>query len=120
MKNAEGFWNKTQVEAFNSLKTIKAGSAYLVNMTASGTITVKGTAIKNPTLTVPTGKSGSVIMQGCPFSTAVDFVTAYAGGISSIAYIKNFLGFWQDYGTSNSISSFEPGKGYYVKLKWYN
>jgi GH43 family beta-xylosidase len=111
VKDANGFWKKDQVSAFNSLKTITAGNGYLVYMNTVGTLSIKGTPlnINNLSLTIKNGWN----LIGCPFITTTPFSKEYNS--TNCQTIKNFDGFWQPNGTLNSIENFEVGKGYYIK-----
>ena len=113
IKNANGFWKKGQNSTLHSLKTITAGEGYLVKMNVAGNLVITGIPISivaySPISTLKTGWN----LIGCPFQTVTPFSTAY--NASNCQTIKNFTGFWIPNGTTNSLSIFEPGKGYFLK-----
>jgi len=115
IKDANGFWEKGQVDAFNSLKTITAGKGYLVYMNTAGILQITGTAVQTPNLGVSKvgwnliGYPGCADANNCnaiPFSTYFNSINCQV--------IKNFDGFWSPTEPLNSIQNLEPGKGYYV------
>jgi hypothetical protein len=111
IKTMDAFWRSGQNIAFNSLKTITDGAAYLVYMKATGTIAVSGTAI---TASLPTIKTGWQLL-GCPYQANTTLSTILSS--TNCSEIKNFTGFWIPSGTTNSITTLDPGKGYFVKGK---
>ena len=112
IKTMDAFWRKGQNNAFNLLQTITTGKGYLVNMNVGGSLKISGFPLTNLSLPVP--NTGWQLL-GCPYQTATLFSTAYSATNSQ--YIKNFIGFWTPTGTLNSITNFEPGKGYFLKGK---
>lgn len=109
IKTADGFWRSGQNPIFNSLKTITDGSAYLVNMKVAGTISLTGVQITTGLPVIKTGWQ----MLGCTYQTSTSLSSIFSAANCSI--IKNFSGYWIPLGTSNSISTLDPGKGYFLK-----
>ena len=115
VKNTDGFWKPNQPEPFNSLHTIEPGKGYLVYMNMGGTIQITGTpSVQTPNLGVCTGWQ----LIGYPCSGESSFapmpISDYFNATNA-EIIKNFDGFWQPNGTTNSIQNFEVGKGYWLK-----
>jgi rhamnogalacturonan endolyase len=113
IKNASAFWLKGQNVAFNSLNTMSAGQGYLVKMNAATSISITGVPLSGPAqYPVNTLKAGWNLL-GCPYQNTTPFTNHF--NATNCQIIKNFEGFWQPGGTTNSITNFEPGKGYYIK-----
>lgn len=110
IKTMDGFWRKGQSEFFNSLKGIESGKAYLVKMNVAGKISLLGNKIAS-ILTLPTTSGWHLL--GCPFQSTTAISTQLNS--SNCIEIKNFDGFWIPEGTTNSLSNFESGKGYFIK-----
>jgi hypothetical protein len=109
IKTFDAYWRLGQNTVFNSLKAISDGGAYLVNMKAAATLSLTGTPISLPfTTSLKTGWN----LVGLPSQSSITIATEVSG--KSITSVKNFDGFWQSTGTP-SITSFDIGKGYYVK-----
>jgi len=109
VKTFDAFWKKGQSSNLNSLKAITDGAAYLVSMKNAASLHVLGTAISLPFAeTLKTGWN----LIGNPLSTLQNITTKV--GTSPLQSIKNFDGFWKSSGTLNSITNFEPGKGYFM------
>ena len=116
VKDMNYFWLKGENNALNGLKTIQAGNGYFINMNAEGTLSVIGIPMRtnldvraNNNSPLQTGWQ----MIGCPYQTIQDF-SSFLNATQS-QQIKNFDGFWIPNGTTNSISTFIPGKGYLLK-----
>lgn len=111
IKTMDSFWRKDQADVFNLLKSLTAGEGYLVNMNSAATLSLTGTPLTR-SVQIPSGSDWQLI--GNPYQKSVPFVNLFTA--SDISMIKNFEGFWiPDAGAINSISSFEVGKGYFVK-----
>jgi len=114
IKTASAFWYKGQNLAFNSLNTMSAGQGYLVKMNAATSISITGVPLSGPAqYPVNTLKAGWNLL-GCPYQNTTPFTNHF--NATNCQIIKNFDGFWQPGGTTNSITNFEPGKAYYIKL----
>jgi len=109
IKTSDVFWKSDQSEIFNSLKQIKNGEAYLINMKSGSSLSVTGPAVPLP-LTISIKKGLNMI--GVPSQSSVSIQTLVNG--KPIEYIKNFQGAWFLNGSSG-ITTLEPGKGYYIK-----
>lgn len=112
IKNLNGFWRKGQSAAFNSLTALTPGMGYVVNMNAAASIVVSGTAINAAMPAIPTTANWTLV--GCPYQTATDIGTAF--DVSKISAVKNFESFW-DGTTTGTLTTINPGNGYFVKLK---
>jgi len=109
IKTFDSFWRNGQNGLFNSLKSITDGAAYLVNMKAAATISLTGDPVNLPfTATLKSGWN----LVGLPSQSAVTIATEVNG--KPVSSVKNFDGYWQSVGTT-SITTFDVGKGYYVK-----
>jgi len=111
VKDADSFWKSGQVASLNSLTTITSGEAYLVKMNTLGTLTLTGSETLSG---LPTPISGWQ-MVGCPFQTTTTLDSHFTGVETEV--VKDFDGFYEPNGTTNSITNLEPGKGYFVKGK---
>jgi hypothetical protein len=109
IKNFDGFWEKGQKAALNSLTTITDAGAYFVLLTAPATLTVIGNPVSLSLLNVKSGWN----LIGCQYQQNTAFSTNF--NATNCSSIKNFDGFWIPNGTTNSIQNFEPGKGYFIK-----
>lgn len=111
IKNADNFWYKGQNNSLNGLTKISSGNAYLVKMNAAGTLTITGPPVykKQNIASMKTGWN----MLGCVYQYNTPFTTDLNS--SNTKTIKNFTGFWEPNGSTNSIVNFETGKGYYLK-----
>src|ERR1035437_5581995 len=110
IKNETSFWRNGQTTAYNSLNKINPGAAYLINMNTAASITMTGTPVGLPTYSsLSTGWN----MMGCYEQTATN-ITNYFNA-TNCKEIKNFNGFWIPGGSTNSITSIDPGKGYFIK-----
>ncbi|MBK8806154.1 MAG: hypothetical protein IPO21_05735 [Bacteroidales bacterium] len=105
------FWRTDLPEVFNSLKTIEVGKGYLVKMNTAGSLVINGSTF-NKTLKIYES-NGKWQLIGCPTTNATPFSQYYNQNNCSI--IKNFDGFWNPTGSTNSLNSFEPGQGYFIK-----
>ena len=112
IKNANGFWKKGQAIPLNSLQTITAGNGYLVKMNAAGTLSVVGIPVETRLIA---SQNAGWNLTGCSFQTSTAFSTVY--NATNCDIIKDFEGFWVPAGTLNGMSTFENGKGYFVKAK---
>jgi hypothetical protein len=114
IKDMNSFWRTGQAGALNSLQTITTGKGYLVKMNAAGILVISGTQCRGVLQYAPTGWqligypcAGESSFAPIPFSNYFNATNA--------EIIKNFDGFWQPSGTTNSVHNFEPGKGYFLK-----
>jgi mannan endo-1,4-beta-mannosidase len=113
IKTADVFWEKGQSSLLNSLKYISAGSAYLVKMNTVGNLVLIGIPISIPGVYPSTTTKSGWNLIGCPFQSAIQLSNYY--NTSNSKMIKNFTGFWISGGATNSITTLDPGKGYYLK-----
>jgi len=114
IKSASAFWNKGQPAAFNSLTRLTAGQGYLVNMNTAGTLTISGIPCTGVLPYAPIGWQ----LIGYPCTDVLPYAPTPISNYfntSNCQIIKNFEGYWQPNGTSNSLSNFEPGKAYFLK-----
>ncbi|MBK8808506.1 MAG: hypothetical protein IPO21_18480 [Bacteroidales bacterium] len=105
------FWRTDLPEVFNSLKTIEVGKGYLVKMNSAGSLVINGSTFSK-TLKI-NESNGKWQLIGCPTTNATPFSQYYNQNNCSI--IKNFDGFWNPISSTNSLNTFEPGNGYFVK-----
>ena len=117
IKTMDAFWRKGQNTIFNSLTKISSGQGYFVNANVAGTLTLTGNTINLPTnYSISSLKTGWNL-TGCPYQSATAIASALGTGISNVSLIKNFTGFYIPSGTSNSLLTIDPGKGYFLKKK---
>ena len=108
VKNESFSWSPQQPPFLNTLSTISGGNAYLVHNTMPESISITGTQIAPPALTLQAGWN----IIGCPYSDPVPFSNLLDA--SNCEIIKNFEGFWTPT-TGGTIDSFVPGEAYFVK-----
>ena len=109
IKTMDAFWRKGQTLAFNGLKNISSANGYLVYMNTPGTLSIQGMPTST---TLPTTKTGWNLI-GCPYQASNALSSLF--NTSNISSVKNFDGFWTPNGTTNSILTIDPGKGYFAK-----
>lgn len=112
IKTQDGFYSTANIQELNSLDTIAGGKGYLVYVTSSQTLTKTGS---------PTSKQSVQLRQGWnligfPFNETKDIMTVIAPISDKVEYVKNFDGFWQPDNPVNSITNFQPGIGYFIKV----
>jgi len=110
VKDAQSFWVKNNTSQLQSLQKLTPGIGYLVKMSTATTLTIQGVPL-NQTITIPNNPGWYLI--GCPYQTVTPIYNYF--NINNCKQIKNFTGFWIPDGTTNSITNFEPGKGYFLK-----
>lgn len=108
VKNNDGFYKPSQNAVFNSLKTIELGKAYLVYANTASTLEIEGS--RNTGIQTPLAQGWNMI--GVPRTSNVAISTTISGTPAQV--IKNFDGFYQVGGNTNSITNFIPGQGYYI------
>lgn len=111
IKSESAFWQANQPNYLNSLNTLTAGDGYLAYMNTEGTATVVGVPMDETQNTANQQSGWS--LTGCPYPAPSLFSNNL--NTSNCQVIKNFEGFWQPDGGQNSIDSFVPGKGYFIK-----
>jgi len=111
IKTMNSFWRKGQNTAFNSLKALTSGQGYLIYMNAAGTLSLSGFQNLQG---LPPIKSGWNLI-GCPYQTATALSSIFTSTNTNI--VKDFDGYWIPNGTTNSITTLNPGTGYFVKSK---
>jgi mannan endo-1,4-beta-mannosidase len=110
IKTANTFWLKGQNETLNQLKTIEAGTGYLVKMNTAGTLSIIGLPYTGVWQYAPTTGWNLI---GCPFQTVTSFSTYFNATNTQI--IKNFEGFWIPNDALSTINELIPGKAYFLK-----
>ena len=115
IKNADVFWKLGQAAELNKLTHIHAGVGYLVFMNTAGTLTISGIPCTGVLQYIPTGWqligypcTGESLFAPIPISNYFN--------VTNCEIIKNFDGFWEPGGITNSITNFEQGKGYFLKI----
>jgi len=112
IKNQEGFYSPSQPTYQNSLQNIERGKAYLVNVAVDKTLIVSGNIVGIITQNLKSGWN----LLGYPKQISSAIGTSLSSIVSNTIAVKNFDGFWQPSGTTNSISTFDSGKGYFIML----
>lgn len=110
IKSMDAFWRKDQPEFLNTLTAIVPGNGYLVKMYTGGELTLAGTR----TVPRPYNEKQGWQLAGCPYQ-APQPVAKVLG--SNSVELKDFSGFWMPSNVQNSITDFEPGKGYFIRNK---
>jgi mannan endo-1,4-beta-mannosidase len=112
VKTADAFYAPSQTAAYNSLVKIKRGDAYLVKVTSAQSLSVTGTLLKTNAYALKTGWN----MVGFPQQASASIATSTTGITTQFVSTKNFDGFYVKGGTANSLTNFDPGKGYFLKV----
>lgn len=112
VKNADAFYDPTQSATYNSLSKIKQGDAYFVKVKVAQPLSVIGTIVKPNIYSLKVGWN----LIGFPKQTSASITTATSGITTQFISTKNFDGFYIKGGTINSVSTFDPGKGYFMKM----
>jgi len=116
IKNADLYYNTTNsLSIFNTLKFIEQGKAYLVNMNTDATLTIVGTSSNITATTILNAMKPGWNLIGCQFQNPTNITTAF--DVSKINEIKSFETYYIPLGSSNSLLSIEPGKGYFIQKK---
>ncbi|MFO7869588.1 MAG: glycosyl hydrolase family 8 [Bacteroidales bacterium] len=110
LKNANGFWKSGQADQLQSLHKISAGTGYLVYMNTAETFSVTGKPMDIQQIDITSFDSGWHLI-GVPYQTEKAFSDILDN--TNCEVIKDFDGFWIPDETTNSITDFVPGKGYY-------
>lgn len=109
VKNADGFYKKGIASELQSLQYIQPGKGYLVYVSTPSVLVISGNAVKSYTSELKTGWN----LIGVPLSINVGISTIIP---SKTIQIKDFDGFYEPENSLNSISNFESGKGYYIRV----
>jgi len=109
VKTMDAFWEKGQNVAFNGLKSITTGNGYLVYMNTAGVLTITGVQTSSGLSALKIGWN----LIGCPFQISSALSTYF--NATNTTLIKDFTGFWMPTGATNSISTLDTGKGYFLK-----
>ncbi len=108
IKNDDGFYNPSLPAAFQSIKTVESGEGYLVKMSEPSTLNISGAEITNRSAQLVPGWN----MIGYPQQSCTDISTTVGANVQTI---KDFEGYYQPGGV-NGITSFEPGKAYFIQV----
>src|SRR5690606_24315858 len=100
IKNSDGFYKSSQNAAFNSLTTIEVGKSYLVYANSAGNLEVEGS--RSSSISTPLTQGWNMI--GVPRTSNSSIATTILG--TPAQTIKNFDGFYQTGGNTNSITNF--------------
>lgn len=114
VKNMTSFYYSKQPTILNTLQIIEPGKGYLVYNTKTETIQIKGYELSNTILGIE-NTQGSWKMIGTLSIQSILIQNALNQQQTEVEMIKNFDGFWEKGGMSNSLDFFEPGKGYFVR-----
>jgi len=110
VKTQDAFYDPTQAVFQNSLKSIVRGQAYFVKVKSNSALTISGGLVGSLKIGLKTGWN----LIGYPKQNNSDIASATSSIISNINSIKNFNGFYIPTGSTNSITTFESGKGYFI------
>jgi len=111
IKTATGFYSPTQNSIFNSLTTVNNSDAYLVYMNSPATLVITGEPATVATTSLKIGWN----LVGYPKSSQKTIAATITNISTSLSVIKTFTGYYQPSGSTNSITTFDAGKGYYIK-----
>ena len=112
IKNQDGFYDPSQLSIYNSLAKIEKGKAYMVNVKKAQTLTVTGNIVGSLAIRLKTGWN----LVGYPKQSSGAITTILSGITTPLTFIKNFDGFYQKGGTTNSLSNMIPGSGYFINV----
>lgn len=116
IKNNEAFWFKNNAGQLQSLTKLLPGNAYYVKMNTAATLQITGAPITTSYASLPAGWS----LIGYPSLGSVPFadmpIADYFNATNTIS-IKSLDGIWEPNGSANTITHFEPGKGYLINKK---
>lgn len=112
VKTQDAFYDPNQSAIYNSLTKIEKGKAYLVKVNAAKTVTVSGNLIS--TISIPLNAGWNLV--GYPKTANGAIATVLTGIWTPFSFIKNFDGFYQKSGTTNSLTNMIPGSGYFIKV----
>jgi hypothetical protein len=116
IKNADVFWKQGQAAELNKLTHIQAGQGYLVYMNAAGTLSITGTVKKIHEFSLLQNGWNLIGYPGCTDAThCVSIPFSNYFNATNCQTIKNFDGFWEPNGSTNSLLNFEPGNAYFLK-----
>ena len=110
VKTQDAFYDPTQAVFQNSLKSIVRGQAYFVKVKSNTPLTISGALVGSLTIGLKTGWN----LIGYPKQTNSDIATVTNSISTKINSIKSFIGFYIPTGSTNSITTFESGKGYFI------
>ena len=110
VKTDGGFYASTLPEQLQSLTAVELGKGYLVKVPSNATLTITGT-VTNPTQVVNLKQGWNLI--GVPVSANQTILSKTNG--KPISTVKSFDGFYTPGGSTNSITNFVPGKGYFIQ-----
>jgi len=110
VKNANSFWSASQNKIFNSLPNISDGDAYLVTMSADAIMNVSGPLVIQTSTALKKGWN----LVGYPKNVQKTISSTTSSISSSLITIKTFDGYYQPSGSTNSLTTFDSGKGYFI------
>jgi len=111
VKTMDAFYDPSQTAAYNSLKNVEPGKAYLVNVKIAKSFSITGPATGAVSLSLNPGWN----MVGYPRTIDNTVATVLSNIWSQFYSIKNFSGFYIKGGSLNSITNLQPGSGYFIK-----
>ncbi|HON52141.1 MAG TPA: glycoside hydrolase family 9 protein [Bacteroidales bacterium] len=112
IKTQDGFYSTKNTKALSSIDTIVGGKGYVVYVASAQTFTRVGKPTSKQSIQLKKGWN----LIGFPYSESKNIATVIAPIASKVEYVKNFEGFMQPGGSTNSITNFQPGVGYFIKV----
>lgn len=112
VKTADAFYEPSQTSIYNSLVKLEKGQAYLIKVKTNKTLTVTGKIINTYSKSLKSGWN----MVGYPLQSPSGIATKISGILTQFESIKNFDGFYIKNNTTNSLTNFVIGKGYFLKV----
>ncbi|MBK8806382.1 MAG: cellulase family glycosylhydrolase [Bacteroidales bacterium] len=112
VKTIDAFWSAANPAFLNTLTNMKAGAAYLVKMKTNTSITISGEPTVDKTSNLKKGWNlvGVPLLTDAPIDQTIEEIG------SQTLSVKNFEGFFQIGNSSNSITTFKTGFGYYYHV----
>ncbi len=112
LQNLEGiFWPSQNINTLGSWNTEKG---YLIKLSQDESLTIPGTILENPSITLPSGWSLLPVLNSCGLQ--LDELISQLG--SDLIFIKEAVGvkvFWPEMGVQ-SLSEMVPGNSYFIFL----
>jgi hypothetical protein len=112
IKTDNAFWLHSNPVHLNSLNTISVGKGYLVKMAESVSVELVGTEIASYVMDLETGWN----LIGTPSQVEMEIDVVLNSILPYLEIIKDFDGMYESNNPMNSISNFEPYKGYFIKV----
>lgn len=115
IKTENTFFHSTYNPIMNTLNNLSVSKGYYVHVSSSVEYAVHGSAINLSSLPILSLKRGWNLIP-YPFSNTRNIDVIFASISNKIEQVKDFDGFYEPNGSSNSLSDLIPGKAYFIKV----